>query len=77
VVHARGEKGERVVHLVPFCECMHAPDYDGGKPMGSVTLTWRDGEYDVLSSETVYAAVANHRRECRLQADMFPDTVKL
>ena len=52
---------------------MHKPDYEGGKPMGKDddgTVNWRDGEYDVLSTEEVYAAVAGHRRVCRLQPDL-------
>ena len=56
--------------MVPFCPCMHAPDYEGGQPMGEVALAWRDGEYDVLSTEEVYVAVAGHRRVCQLQPDL-------
>ena len=69
MVHARSVT-DRQVELVPFCPCMHAPDYEGGQPMGSVTLAWRDGEYDVLSTEAVYVAVAAHRSTCRLQPDL-------
>ena len=61
------------MNVVPFCQCMHKPDYEGGKPMGKDddgTVNWRDGEYDVLSTEEVYAAVAGHRRVCRLQPDL-------
>ena len=61
---------ERKVDVVPFCQCMHAPDYEGGRPGGSVTLAWRDGEYDVLSTEQTYTAVAGHRRACELQPDL-------
>ena len=63
-----------MVRLVPFCSCMHLSDYEGGTSIGDpnydATLSWRDGEYDVLSTEAVYVAVAAHRSTCRLQPDL-------
>ena len=49
---------------------MHRPDYEGGKPMGELTLGWNPGEYDVLSSEQVYVEVAGHRARCQVQPDL-------
>lgn len=56
--------------MVPFCPCMHKPDYEGGKPMGVLTLTWHRAEYEVLDLGQAYARVSEHRRCCGLQADL-------
>ena len=61
--------------VIPFCECFHKPDYEGGRPLGKDddgVLTWGAHECDVLDSEQVYAVVAGHRRECRLQPELLP-----
>ena len=52
--------------MLPFCACF-IEEVELQKQMGRPLLNWRDGEYDVLSSEEVYVAVAHHRGECRLQ----------
>lgn len=60
--------------MIPFCDCFHKPDYEGGKPLGAEddgTLAWSIHEYEVLSSEQVYVEVARHRGQCLLQPDMF------
>lgn len=36
----------------------------------SPSLWWASGEYDVLDTEAVYVAVAEHRKVCTLQADL-------
>ena len=54
------------IMVLLFCACMRYGE-DG---MASRRVTWVTGEYDVLSTEEAYAAVANHRRECRLQPDL-------
>jgi hypothetical protein len=64
------DKNERLATVVPFCECMHRADYEGGKPLGECTLAWRFGEFDVLDSEDVYVAVAGHRTECLLAPEL-------
>ena len=70
-------EADRRVNLIPFCPCMHQPDYAGGKPGGQEELSWRAEEYDVLSTEEVYATVAEHRAVCTLQPDLFADEVRL
>ena len=67
-------EGSTGVRVIPFCECFHKPDYEGGRPMGKDDdgmLWWRPHEYDVLSTEEVYAAVAGHRKACELQPDLY------
>ena len=49
-----------------FCECMRR----GEEGSSSRRVTWRTGEYDVLSTEEVYVAVAGHRAVCALQPDL-------
>jgi hypothetical protein len=55
------------VVVLLFCECMRRGE-DG---LASWRVRWGTGEYDVLSTEEVYAEVAGHRRVCQLQADLF------
>ena len=56
--------------VLPFCECfLEGEGREVQKSIGPF-LGWRAAEYDVLSTEEVYAAVAGHRRECRLQPDL-------
>ena len=50
-----------------FCECMRS----GETGMSSRRVTWMTGEYDTLSVEETYAAVANHRSACTLQRDLY------
>jgi hypothetical protein len=61
------------IGVIPFCECFHRPDYEGGHPLGKNddgTLSWKPDECIVLSTEETYAAVANHRRACQLQPEL-------
>jgi len=61
------------VMVLLFCECMRR----GDEGTASRRVTWRTGEYDVLSTEEVYAAVAGHRSACLLQRDLFASEVRL
>jgi hypothetical protein len=60
------------IGVLPFCACFIEVGEAGEvqKTIGPV-LTWLTGEYDALSTEEIYVAVAEHRRVCRLQLDLF------
>ena len=59
--------GDGTLGVLLFCECMRHGD--GG--VSSTIVTWQTGEYDVLDTEAIYAAVAGHRAECWLQTDLY------
>ncbi len=57
------------IGAVLFCACMRY----GEVGESSRLVGWYEGEYDVLSSEEVYVAVAAHRTACGLQRDLFAE----
>lgn len=64
--------------VIPFCPCMHKPDYEGGLPLGKDDegmLTWGPHECDVLDAGQIYAAVAGHRRTCERQPELRSEPV--
>ena len=59
--------------VLPFCECFHKPDYEGGRPLGKDddgALVWQVYECVPLDNEQVYVEVAAHRKACLVQPDL-------
>jgi hypothetical protein len=62
------------IAVLLFCECMRVgEDNETADPSIIQRMPgWYEGEYDVMSTEETYAAVAGHRKTCRLQPDLLP-----
>ena len=60
------------IGVLPFCPCLRNGEDTESQYYSTLDtpIRWRAGEYDVMSTEEVYVAVAGHRAVCQIQPDL-------